>query len=401
MSEARDLIDFDGTPATVDLELLLAPLKGESRTGVSLRFEGAYDAIREARRADKAELPQGVWEREHKRADWSQVQTLCVDALQKQSKDIQIAVWLTEAWTKLNAFSGFCQGVELLAELCDRYWDDLHPEIEDGDFDYRLGALIWANEHFPVLLRMLPITQPSTPDEIAHSWVDRDEARRMEMLAQQDKAAAKRVEGRKVTRAQFNTSSMLTPIEFYRDIIPQIGKAKAQVEALEGFLDERCGREAPSFSRIRAALDDISELAADLLREKGGEMPSKDKPDDAAPPEEAVKKADKAAPTPAPSPALDAGGPITNREQAYQQLSAAAAFLMASEPHSPVPYLVKRAVAWGGMGFGQLLQELLSDGGDPKRLLRLLGIDQIAMGAPPQSVQQSAPQGQGAPKEEG
>jgi hypothetical protein len=53
------------------------------------------------------------------------------------------------------------------------------------------------------------------------------------------------------------------------------------------------------------------------------------------------------------------------------------------------------------MGFGELLQELLSDGGDPKRLLRLLGIDQIAMGAPPQSVQQSAPQGQGAPKEEG
>ncbi|MDA0655072.1 MAG: type VI secretion system protein TssA [Proteobacteria bacterium] len=398
MIEVRELIDLDATPATVDLELLLAPLKGESRTGVSLRFEGTYDAIREARRADKAELPQGVWEREHKRADWSQVQTLCLDALQNRSKDIQIAVWLTEAWTKLDAFTGFCQGVELLAEMCDRYWDDLHPEIEDGDFDYRLGALIWANEHFPVLLRMLPITQPSTPDEIAYSWVDRDEARRLEMLAQKDKAAAKRVEGRKVTRAQFNTSSMLTPIEFYRDIIPQIGKAKAQVEALEGFLEACCGREAPSFSRIRAALDDISELAADLLREKGGEMPSKDKPDDAAAPEKAVKKADKPAPMHTPSPALDAGGPITNREQAYQQLSAAAAFLMASEPHSPVPYLVKRAVAWGGMGFGELLQELLSDGGDPKRLLRLLGIDQIAMGVPSQP--ENRPQPQGAPKEE-
>ena len=71
-------------------------------------------------------------------------------------------------------------------------------------------------------------------------------------------------------------------------------------------------------------------------------------------------------------------GPIQSRAEAYKRLGEAADYLIKAEPHSPVPYLVKRAVAWGNMSFGELLVELVEGGGDHQRVLRLLGLD--AMG---------------------
>ena len=47
-------------------------------------------------------------------------------------------------------------------------------------------------------------------------------------------------------------------------------------------------------------------------------------------------------------------GPIQSRAEAYKRLGEAADYLIKAEPHSPVPYLVKRAVAWGNMSFGEL-----------------------------------------------
>ena len=70
-------------------------------------------------------------------------------------------------------------------------------------------------------------------------------------------------------------------------------------------------------------------------------------------------------------------GPIQTRAEAYRRLSEAADFLIRTEPHSPVPYLVKRAVSWGNLSFGELLVELIEGGGDHQRILRLLGLDGV------------------------
>lgn len=65
---------------------------------------------------------------------------------------------------------------------------------------------------------------------------------------------------------------------------------------------------------------------------------------------------------------------IRNREEAYRLLALAADYLMRAEPHSPAPYLVRRAIAWGGMSLPQLLTELLDGDTDIARLRRLLGL---------------------------
>src|SRR5262245_51244784 len=112
-----------------EIDRLLSPISTQEPTGEALRYEGTYDLIAALRREDDPALDQGVWKSEIKRADWARVAQSCLLAIETRSKDIQIAAWLLEAWTHLHGFAGLREGLHLIAELCDIYWDGLHPDI--------------------------------------------------------------------------------------------------------------------------------------------------------------------------------------------------------------------------------------------------------------------------------
>src|SRR5947208_11400862 len=104
-------------PFHVDIEKLLSPLSADRPAGESLRYNGTYDRIREARKEDDANLPQGAWKTELRKAQWKTVESICIEALSSQSKDLQIAAWLTEAWLNLYSFAGAARGLELMRAL--------------------------------------------------------------------------------------------------------------------------------------------------------------------------------------------------------------------------------------------------------------------------------------------
>ena len=58
------------SPALHPIERFLSPISEASPSGESLRFDAIYDDIKKLREEDDASLPQGVWQRELKRADW-------------------------------------------------------------------------------------------------------------------------------------------------------------------------------------------------------------------------------------------------------------------------------------------------------------------------------------------
>jgi type VI secretion system protein ImpA len=111
---------------------LLTPIAGSNPSGANLRYDPIYDQLKEARRQDDAG-PQGDWQRERKVADYRQVSDLAGKALAERSKDLQIAVWLTEAALYREKFPGLLQGLDLLRGLLEQFWDTLYPEIEDDD----------------------------------------------------------------------------------------------------------------------------------------------------------------------------------------------------------------------------------------------------------------------------
>jgi type VI secretion system protein ImpA len=51
-----------------------------------------------------------------------------------------------------------------------------------------------------------------------------------------------------------------------------------------------------------------------------------------------------------------------------------AGYLARTEPHSPVPYLIRRGVEWGNKPLSELLGELISADAESRRLWTLLGV---------------------------
>lgn len=346
-----------------DIESLLTPISADAPSGESIRYEPVYDQIRRERHEDDPVLEQGVWKTALKKADWQVVETLCISVLETRSKDLQIACWLLDAWIHLHGFAGAREGFRTLTALCETFWEDLHPQIQDDDLDYRVAPIDWLNEKIPILLKLLPITAPESEDFKPYCWADWETASRA------PKPGEKPVPGR-ITQAQFQQSAMLTPTLFLRNLLYHIESVMDAVDELETTLDARFGDNPPSLRQFTATLDPIRGLIAGILSQRAPEEVPEPGPEEVRmPPEQNVPATNGSGEEVAFS-----NGPIRSRAEAYMRLEQAAEYLARTEPHSPTPYLVKRAIAWGSMRLEELLPELVRNSGDLDEIYRLLQI---------------------------
>jgi type VI secretion system protein ImpA len=348
------------SPNAFDLERLLEPVSPERPAGEWLRYEGTYDRIREARREDDPRLSQGIYEAELKRADWPAVEAVALEALATRTKDLQIAAWLLEAWLHLYGFSGAREGLRLIAGLCENFWEQMYPEAEGGDIENRVAPLVWVNEKLSLKLKQLAISSPQAGDVPAYSYADWESACHLENLARKDPKAAQSAEARgAATTSKFNTSVMLTDRRFYAELLEESGGALEACEHLERLLEEKCGRAAPSLRRFREALAETRRVAAEILESR----PGADYEAEAGEMEYAFGDGDGH---------WSPGAPIRSRAEAYQRLAEAADYLLRTEPHSPTPYLVRRAVEWGSMSLSEVLQQIVRNDGEMQEINRLL-----------------------------
>ncbi|HEY4219394.1 MAG TPA: type VI secretion system protein TssA [Gemmatimonadaceae bacterium] len=371
--------------ALVDLASLLAPIDESAPAGDWVRYEPIFDTLRETRREDDSSTPQGIWSRDLKRADWVGVHTLATDLLATRTKDLQIAAWLLEAWIRLHGFAGARVGFELLAALCSQYWKDLYPLPDGDDQTARTSTIEWVNERLPLRLLEVPVTKPTELDGRSYTWGDRTEALRRDALSKRAGKAAKATAAGpdELTPAKFASSAGSTPQALLVDWEDDLGGALAAARALESFLDEQCGNAAPSLSKIIGLMAEIRRYLNTVLDERGRPAAS----------------VAAAAPTPvkgqAAVPAADDSSSILDavvqqtpttqsapvimdhsaaRTEAYRKLAEAVDTLMRIEPHSPTPYLVKRAIAWGGMSLAELMRHFIDSGYDLKSLYTMLGM---------------------------
>lgn len=348
---------------------LLSPIPGEAPAGAWLRFEPVYDEIRRFREEDDPTLPQGVWQRELKRADWPAVAALCAEALETRTKDLQIAAWLTEAWTRLEGFPGLERGLRLLAGLCRGFWDSLYPALDEDGPAARLAPVEWAADRLQLPVKRVPITVPGD-DGVPYGWLDWETGTYLSNLARQGAdAAAQSEEQGMVTQARFLASLSLTPVARLKTLAGELAAALSALGELESVLDGCCGREAPSLAGLGGTLAAIQSFVARVLEERGGKEPE----EDCAPGEWAVPELPQEGPS-GPIAGIGGTAAITSRADAYRRLSEAADYLLRTEPHSPVPYLVRRAVLWGNLSLAELLQELLQKNADLPTIYALLGM---------------------------
>jgi type VI secretion system protein ImpA len=379
---------MDRLPFSPDIEALLTPFAGAQPAGRSMRYEPVYSAIRHAREEEDPNLPMGVWERPLKKADWPQVEAKCLETLQSHSKDFQVAAWLCEAWIHLHQVEGLVAGASLLAGLVERFWDCAHPQIEDGDDDARAAPFVWINENLPVALTLhiallkVPERVPSVVTLAVWDQAVAGDPNKAIVAAKAGDPLAEKP----LTRDDMNANGAGRSLPALLAMRGRLQTAADQWDGLAQMVDARMGVNAPSIARVGETLRRLERAARSLT---GGHEPadpaapstqaSTDEAANAHPDEINWSPSMESAPpqqadVPADHAPIARSGAIANRDEAYRLLEEVAAYLQKTEPHSPTPYLIKRAVAWGHMSLADLMQEVVREEGDITRFFSLLGI---------------------------
>lgn len=343
----------------IDVNELLAPIPGSDPAGSDASFSDQFDRIREARRADDANLAQGDWQTELKVADWREAQKLSEDILQRTSKDLQAAVWLCEALIARHGLGGARDGFELLTGLLETYWDGLYPRAEDGDLEERAGKLAWfANWGNKALLSMLLNDDPQGALTLA-GWID---SREVDNLGRQNKEAYEAaLDDGRINGETYDSRMVAVSETLIRERMAMAQTARDAFLRFSAVSDAKLGREAPSLAAIDDALKKIQSIYAKVATAKGmggvAEVEG-DGPDQAS----ANAHGQSTGGGGSGSVSLDlGGGSLASKEAALRALNDIAGFFRRTEPHSPVAYLLDRAVTWANMPLEQWLAEVVRD----------------------------------------
>ena len=341
-------------------EDLLQPIAGANPAGADLRYDPVYDRIKEARREDD-DAPQGDWQRARKTADWPLVIKLAGEALATRSKDLQLAAWLTEAALRREGVAGLREGLDVCRGLLDQFWDGLYPEIDDGDVEMRAAPLEWIGLKLDAALRMAPLNRAG------HDSFRYREARSIpyeaDAAAEDAKlqARTRAIEEGRLVPEEFDRSFDATPKAWYKALVADFEAARTSLDALDAIGREKFGSDAPGYGRLRSALEEVSHVAAQLLRlklEKDPDPVEQTAMVPAAGTTGALVVASDAAPS---AGAVIAGAEAANRDDAAARVVSAARFLRRTEPTNPAAYLLVRGFRWGELRAG-------GDPPDPKLL---------------------------------
>lgn len=344
MATARALPEST-TATLLDLDGLLAPISTENPVGVSVKYSGLYEEIREKRREDD-NLSKGEWVEtgKPKRADWNAVISAATDALTTKSKDLQIAVWLVEALTRSRGLLGLESGLKLLRGLLERYWETLHPAVEDGDIGFRIGPLEWLNRVIPIAVKLVPLTQPRVGGS-GNSYAEWEHARNS---------------GDPNEKEQLDKAMASTPPLFLEHVRAGLTQCREELACLGRVLDEKCKADAPHFRDISETLDAYADVVERVLAKRSEEQRKRGA--------QAMTPVTTQGPNPHVEPQRTLGGALlssdiepVDRADALRRLDAVAAYFLRTEPHSPVSYLVQRAAKWGAMPLGDWLQEVIKN----------------------------------------
>jgi type VI secretion system protein ImpA len=367
------------SPPTLDIAELLAVIPGENPAGQSVRYDGTHDAIQAARWADDA-LEQGDWVRQVKVADWPAVIALATEALTAKGKDLQTTVWLVEALVKQYGFAGLRDGLQLLRELQERFWPSLYPAVEDGDLEPRVAPLAWLNEKLPPSIREVPLTQ--SRDGQNYAWWRWEQSRAMDNLGRRDQAAlAAELADGKITGEQFDKAVEATSPTFYQALFEDLNQTWEEYERLDRMVEAKFGREAPSLLQLKQAIESCRVLIGEIAQKKGVLEPAPT-PREPEPTPASVAERE---PEPSPSVQLPSQRAIAlhqgavplepqNRADALRRLAAVADYFHRTEPHSPVAYLVQRAVRWGEMPLEEWLRDVIANEDVLARVHETLGL---------------------------
>jgi type VI secretion system protein ImpA len=361
------------SPNILDFDALLTPVEGDNPAGADLRDNPSptskYFAAKDARSAARAAERGADVEQEQGGLlpEWRKILELAPEIIATESKDLEIAAWLTEAMLRAHGYAGARDGFRLMRGLVENFWDNLYPKPEDGIGD-RVAPVAGLNGEgadgtLIQPIRKVEITEGRDPGPYAY-W-QYEQAGELLKLGDSDKVQA-RIDAGAVTMEQFEASVKQSTPGFYLTLLADLNEAIDEWMKLSAALDARAGNDSPSTSTVRNTLRGIVECVQSVAKDVLALAQAAEAEAQAA---EGGGEGVPSAPR-----AGGATGAIVTREDALKTLLRVAEFFKRTEPQSPIPLVLEDTVRRARLPLKDLLAELITDGDARRQFFLYAGI---------------------------
>jgi type VI secretion system protein ImpA len=348
----------------IPLNQLLEPISTDSAVGSDIRDDASptspYYSIKDARNAARAAERNNIFDNDNSEADshWRKILELAPDILQNQSKDLEIASWYVEALVRRYGYQGLRDGFKLIYGLIENFWNDLYPLPDEDGIETRVASLTGLNGEGAEGVLIAPIRNIFITQGVSSGpynyWMYQqalDVEKILDEESRREKASKLGFSNEDVERAVSESSE-----QFYIDLVDDATEAIESFREISRILDEYCGiNDSPPTSNIINILEDCLGAIKHLGKYKLPETS-----DDADQGEDTLENTQESSDQQQIVSQQSSKG-IQTRADAFKKLIEISDFFRKTEPHSPIPYILERAVRWGDMPLDELIRELIPD----------------------------------------
>jgi len=340
--------------AVIDVEQLLQEIDPEAPCGEDLEYDPAFGELeRVAEGKPEQQMGDAVVPAEE--ANWGEVKKQAT-ALLARSKDLRVAVYLARALLHTAGLEGFHAGLALVHGLIERYWPEVHPQLDpedDNDPTLRVNVLATLTDPdatLPGLLRA-PLVAARGIGEF--SLRDLEIATGKRSPTGDEEAAELSV---------IDAAFLECDVEGLQATAAVAQGALQEVEAIDAALMERVGATAAvDLDPLRTLLAEAQTALDDHLGRRGA----------GGAPAAGTEAAGAGGTTVAGSAPIT--GEIQSREEVIRLLDKMCNYFYQYEPSSPVPLLLQRAKRLVAKNFMDILRDLTPDAVGQAELFR--GVD--------------------------
>ncbi len=365
-------------PDGFDLDVLLAPIAGDTEAGPDLRADyapqAAYFRLRDARseartqerQADAAGQDGGTGYSDailSATQNWRIVMTLAPSTIAQSSKDLEIAAWYTEALVRADGLIGLAAGAQLIEGLAEKFWDGLYPLPDEDGVETRVAAVTGLNGQGgdgTLIQSLNKIVLFERPNGAPFALWNHERTKLLAGISDRARREAAIASG-SVPIEDMQKEARANGVARFARLLAESSHALASWQAMARRLDGLAGADGPPTSRVAETLGRIVEFAREFAPVVS---------DEAAPENLAATTGET---VPAPVGAV-AQPQLMTREGALKMLGDLANYFRRTEPHSPLAYTLDEAVRRGRMSWPELLAEILPDATTRDAVLNSLGI---------------------------
>ncbi|PHM60144.1 type VI secretion system protein TssA [Xenorhabdus ishibashii] len=138
----------------MNIDALLTPISVEFPCGEDLEYDVEFLSLEQSL-IEKPEQQFGEVLIPAEPPNWIEVEKKAIHLLSR-SKDLRVIIALMQAWLNIRGICGYADGLSLLRQTLERYWEDVWPKLELNDeYDplFRLNTLAIIEDGSPCTIK--------------------------------------------------------------------------------------------------------------------------------------------------------------------------------------------------------------------------------------------------------